>query len=571
MTIEENVTKTIDRVSKLRSDRSNWDNHWQLIAQYMLTRKSDFTTSTTAGEFLNSDLFDSTAPDSIEKAAGAFAGLVWNEAGRAFSFEPIDDDMIGDKEVEEWYDHAAEVLMREFNNSKTGFSSALDEFLQDEITFGTACMALLEGTDTLLSFKTWHLKEYVVEENFDGFVDTIYRTYMMRADEMVNYFGEDNVHQKILEESRKDGTKKHEVIHCIKPRKKRGASGKGNKSLPFAEIYIDKYHKHVMMEGGYNEQPFFVSRFLKKSDEVYGRSPAMKALPDVMELNAVMEAFIVGVERLVDPPYEVENDAIAGSGIINISAGSVTVVNTKGSSNTGRSQAIRPIQTGFNPQVVFDFIGMLKESITQKFYLDRLLDFNNNVQMTATETIERSDIRSLSLRSPIARLTTEFLTPMIERAFNIAFRKGAFGVVSGSKEEELLIAKGMKPKVIPQKILDAMQRQSDAYRINYLTTAVQEANEKEVQAIAQLIQYSNALAQINPEVFDNFDVDATIKRIQEIKGIQSDVFKDSKEVKQVRQARQEQQQLLLEQQEAQVQQQQAQAQQAQGQVASPQQ
>ncbi len=51
--------------------------------------------------------------------------------------------------------------------------------------------------------------------------------------------------------------------------------------MPFASCYIEPDNKHEISQSGFNEFPYVVPRYLKASFEIYGRSPAMTALPDV--------------------------------------------------------------------------------------------------------------------------------------------------------------------------------------------------------------------------------------------------------------------------------------------------
>ena len=66
----------------------------------------------------------------------------------------------------------------------------------------------------------------------------------------------------------------------------------------------------------------------------------------------------------------------------------------------------------------------LMGKIMSAYLLDRLLDLNNNTQMTAYETSVRDRKTSQAVGGIFSRQETEVLTPAIERTFNVMFRKG---------------------------------------------------------------------------------------------------------------------------------------------------
>ena len=55
--------------------------------------------------------------------------------------------------------------------------------------------------------------------------------------------------------------------------------------MPFESVYLEYKNGNELSVGGFKEFPFVVPRYLKASNEIYGRSPAMTALPDVKMLN----------------------------------------------------------------------------------------------------------------------------------------------------------------------------------------------------------------------------------------------------------------------------------------------
>jgi hypothetical protein len=80
------------------------------------------------------------------------------------------------------------------------------------------------------------------------------------------------------------------------------------KDKPIASVYYHADTRMLLSEGGFDDFPFMVPRFVKDSVSTYGRSPAMNALPDVKMLNKMSEVTIRAAQKQIDPPLMVPDD-----------------------------------------------------------------------------------------------------------------------------------------------------------------------------------------------------------------------------------------------------------------------
>jgi hypothetical protein len=78
--------------------------------------------------------------------------------------------------------------------------------------------------------------------------------------------------------------------------------------MPFESVYYEEGSLDELSVSGFKEFPFVVPRYLKASHEIYGRSPAMTALPDVKMLNEMAKTTIKAAQKQVDPPLLVPDD-----------------------------------------------------------------------------------------------------------------------------------------------------------------------------------------------------------------------------------------------------------------------
>jgi len=531
------IEHILNRHKELQTEKMVWNSHYQILGEYIRIRKQNFTSTTVPGDFLVDDIFDSTGPLSNVKMAAAFMGAQWPNGAKSMSIVAPH----GVPDVPDIKNYFKEVTIRladAMDSPKSGLVLALDEYGQDQGCFGTCGIAVLEEEDLdhPLSYKVWDVKTMCIDENNRGVIDTVYNEMSMTVRKVVQEYGINNVHENVKKayNDKKYGDKV-EVLHVIEPRLKRNTKKQNNKNMPIASIHIDLKNKFVIKESGFEEMPVIVARFSKVPEEKYGRSPSMLALPDILELNAIRESRMLATEKNLDPPLMVYDDGSMGGGEIDSSSGSVNVISIAG--RVSNQKPVEPLYTVGEMQSTQLHIEELKQTVTQQYYLDRLLDLNNETRMTLGEAQLRNKLRGDSLSSIFSRQELEFFTPLIERSFNVMFNKGLLGVERGSMEEARAIAAGEKPLVIPDAILKRIKAGRESYLIQYMSPAKRMMQAEEAQGIMTTWEFAGNLAAAVPEIVDHLDPDVSIKRLAELTGAPASIVRDFESVKAMRQAR----------------------------------
>ena len=101
-----------------------------------------------------------------------------------------------------------------------------------------------------------------------------------------------------------------ELVHIVRPRSIFNPKKLDKQNMPFQSVYMEYETGHIISIGGFRELPYVVPRYLKASNEIYGRSPAMNSLPDVKVLNKMVEVSLKAAQKQVDPPLLVPDDAM---------------------------------------------------------------------------------------------------------------------------------------------------------------------------------------------------------------------------------------------------------------------
>ena len=276
--------------------------------------------------------------------------------------------------------------------------------------------------------------------------------------------------------------------------------------MEYSSIYYDD-DGTIISVSGFREFPFVVPRWLKSSNEVYGRSPSMTALADIKMINKMAETTIKAAQKMVDPPLLVPDDSFM-----------LPVRTQPGGLNfyrSGTRDTITPLNIGANTPLGLNIEEQRRTAIKQAYYIDQLL-MSQNIQMTATEVMQRNEEKMRLLAPVLGRLQSEMLQPLINRTFNILLRKG----ILPAAPEEL---------------------QGQTIDIEYVSPLARSQKQGDVQAILRTLEIVTPMAQMSP-VMDFIDTDKMVKHLADILGVPSKVVRSADEVMQIRKQRAEAQQ-----------------------------
>jgi hypothetical protein len=507
--LAKNLLKRFDR---LKSQRQNWESHWQEVADYMQPRKADVTKSRSRGDKRTELIFDSSPLQSVELLAASLHGMLTNPATPWFSLRFKEDDMENEDEAKEWLESATETMYSAFNRSN--FQQEIFELYHDLITFGTAAMFIEEDDEDLLKFSTRHINEIYIAENEKGRIDTVFRKFKISARAAIQKF--DKVSNNIAVTAKKDPYEEVEILHAVYPRSDFDPKKQDKQNMPFESVYIEAGTGEELSVSGFREFPFVVPRYLKASHEIYGRSPAMTALPDVKMLNEMSKTTIKSAQKQVDPPLLVPDDGFI-----------LPVRTVPGGLNfyrSGTRDRIEPLNIGANTPLGLNMEEQRRNSIRNAFYVNQLM-MQTGPQMTATEVIQRNEEKMRLLGPVLGRLQSELLKPLIDRAFAILLRKNLF-----RPAPEFLAGKDIE--------------------IEYVSPLAKAQKSSELQSIMRAIEIMGSLSQVAP-VFDHINMDKLVRHLTDIVGVPQKILKPQNQLNAERQQAQAQQEQMMQMQQLQ--------------------
>lgn len=494
----------IRRFEQLKANRINWEQHWQELADYVLPRKDDVYQTRMTGAKKHNKVFDSTGIHSNELLASALHSMLTNPSTLWFELTTGSELLDQNDDVRLWLQTAVRQMHKVLNNSN--FQTEIHEVYLDMCSFGTSCMRMEEDDEEVIRFQSRPIYEAYIDQNNKGSVDTVYRSFEWTTRQIEQEFGEDVLPDELKFNKSSDANAKHEIIHAVEPMTDKYDGPDIKKGFKFRSVYILKAKKVILSLGGFKEFPYVIPRWTKIAGEVYGRSPAMKALADIKMINQVMKTTIRSAQKTVDPPLMMPDDGILLP--IKTAPGGINYY------RAGSADKIEPLLTGSRVDFGFQMMEQIRMRIREAFFIDQL-QLGSGPQMTATEVSQRTEEKLRLLGPILGRQQFELLRPLIDRLFNIMVRKKLF------------------PEAPPE-LSDAM------LQVQYSSQIAKAQRSSDAQSFLRVFNIVGPLMQAMPDMLDNINGDQLLRYVSRAYGLPEEIINPLEQVIGDRQARQEQ-------------------------------
>ncbi len=421
------IADLLQREKDLRAARSTWEGHWQELGELLRTERADFTGEPGAGgpgagERRTRRIFDGTPQQAARGLASALDGMLKGRQSQWFHLRPEDEDLAQDENVRAWVRDIEQRMWRALYADRTHFAARSFETDLDLVVFGTGVFFTQEVPGHGLHFRAFHLRDTLIAENDRGEIDTVFRAFRLTPRQAVQRFGADRVGAGTREQLRDGSRRKLRFLHVVTPRDElTEVAGEAVPALPVASAWIDVESNHLIGVGGYHEMPYAIPRWETVTGEVYGRSPAMLALPDVQTLNAISQTLLKAGQKAVDPPLLVAQEGLVSG--VRLFPGGITYVDY--SNVPGGQRPIDPLVAGANVPLGLEMENQRRDMVWAAFFRNVLQLPAAGPNMTATEVLERKAEFMRLIGPTFARLESDYVAPIVKRVFGLMFRAGA--------------------------------------------------------------------------------------------------------------------------------------------------
>ncbi len=399
---------------KALNERALWEPTWRECYEYAFPqREAVFNLS---AEKTNR-LYDGTAPDAVDQLGALMLSELTPPWISWFNLSA------GSELSEDECTHLVPTLERmttslQTNFDRSNFAMEIHQCYLDLITAGTACLMFEEapfGSASAFRFTAVPLSQVCLNEGPCGRLDHIFRTTQMDLETFVSRFGDFAVTTEILAKAKKE-EEVLDVIECVEPQLD-GTYAYTAFLNPDCQHLSNSGEPVLLKESIYETSPFIAFRWLKAPGEVYGRSPVMKALPDIKTANKVVELILKNATIAVTGIWLAEDDGVLNPANIHLTPGAII---PKAVGSKGLTALESPGKFDVSQLVIKD----LREHIRHALLGDKLGQIDNATMMTATEVMERTEDMMLVLGATYGRLQSELLMPLIDRAMSILRKRG---------------------------------------------------------------------------------------------------------------------------------------------------
>lgn len=506
--------KIVEKINKkwksLKAGRGTWDTHYQELADHFLPRKNTITDKKTEGQKRTFQILDNSGIQANELLAGALHGLLTNSNSQWFELTSGDFDTDNSDGVRKWLQKTARDMHTVLNQSN--FQTEVHEMYTDLTCFGTGCMQMEEDDKDVVRFTTRYIADYCIEENHLGFIDEIYLEWKWNAQAIIAEYGEKGLPKKVMDAYKKGDDTKFCLVQGVYPASHDEPGAKGYKSY---HTLVEE--DHVLSEGMFKSFSFLVPRWTKASGEKYGRSPAMVALPELKVLNKMNETMLIGAQKLVDPPVQMEDDGVV-----------LPFISRPGGINFVRPGAapIRPIFNDTRLDFGYQAMEDRRMRVRDAYFVNQLQLSADQKYMTATEVLQRTE-ESMRLLGPmLGRMQAEFLQPLIMRLYMLMFDRKLI-----APPPEALRSRGMTAKY--SSVIARSQRMAEG------------------QAVMKTFELASPFLQLDPKSAQNFNSDKAVRFIGTIFNAPQEIYREESEVTGIREQEAQAQAQLLKMQEEQ--------------------
>jgi len=484
------------RLLGMRTNRYSWWTHGRELADYILPRRYKWLITPNQmnrGSPINQHILDSTGTLAARNLAAGMMSGISSPTRPWFKLKIGRIDSTQTSPISLWLAECERLMYLVFQESN--FYTAMAIFYFDLVVFGTAVLLIYEDFENVCKCFNPCFGEYYVD--IDGSYRPVifYHEFTMTIGALVDEFGQENVSAMVLEQyNLKDGaglTREIIVAHAIEPNTDGDKYGIPN-SFAFRETYWEwggttnpqsgSTTLGFLRKRGYHERCAIIGRWDLVSNDPYGRSPSMDALPDIKQLQQETRRKAQGIDKVVNPPM-LADIQLKNQPASLLPGGTTYISGMLSTGNAGMTTAYG----NWRPDIksIGEDTALVQARIKQTFYNDLFQvasQFETRSNITAVEWDMRKSESLVMLGPVLERLQNEVLAPAIDRVWAMMVRAN--------------IMPPPPPEIAGQELT-----------VEYVSMLATAQNAAQAGSIERIFQISGQLASIDPAVVDNIDFD----------------------------------------------------------------
>lgn len=521
-------THLLQNLSGMKNEASSFRRHWMDISDYIMPRTSRFfVTDRNRGNLRNPKINDNTATLALRMLKAGMMSGITNPARPWVQMRTTDPDLNKWHGTKLYLDQVRVAMSEIF--LKSNLYTTLPMTYGNLGGYGTDCFTLDEDDESVVRCYNWPVGSYYLAADDRGAICSGYREFQQTSLQLVRKFGLNNVSQAVRDAyNRSDYTSWFSITHALEPNPDYTPGGLSSRNMPYRSIYWEQGSKEdqYLRQSGYKTKPFVASRWDLTGEDIYGSSPAMEALGDVMALQLEQRRKVMVVDKHVNPPVNAPT-SVEKKGLSNVPGGVTYVDILQG------SQKIEPnYQTRLEGmQYLLEDIRDVQGRINSAFYKDLfLMVAETGKDMTAYEVAARQEEKLLALGPVYLRINDEVLDNLTSRTLQV--------MIDRSKPywEGKLTGSPLIPPPPPE-------LQNADISFEYISIMAQAMKAVGVTSIERTMTFAGSMQQSFPDILDNISSDKAIRHYSDIIGAPADILTTEEQRDEARRVRAQQAQV----------------------------
>lgn len=393
-----------------KSQHDQWQGVWRDCYDYALPQRSSYLSGSGAVNRRSESLYDGTALDSVDQLASLLLGNVTPPLTPWFGLK-AGTDLTPDeaKAIAPALEKATRLLQAHFDQSN--FIVEIHQCFLDLVVAGTASLVFEEadiGELSAFHFTANPLSDIVMDESAHGKLDTVFRSIALTLPQILARYEGADIPLSVLHTGNRYPDETFPLMEVVT---------KHPEEHGYLFALCDPDTLEIIYQSTLPQSPFINFRWMKSPGEIYGRSPVMKALPDIKTANKVVELILKNASISVTGIWQAEDDGVLNLSNIELVPGAII---PKAIGSKGLTPLEMPARFDVSQLVLSDLRGRIRHALLA----DRLPQISDAGRATATEITLRSNEMTLLLGATFGRLQVELLNPLLQRAYQILRKRG---------------------------------------------------------------------------------------------------------------------------------------------------
>lgn len=486
--------------AQLQTYRAVFASHWEEVAELVLpTSRNTFYVGNYnfPGQKKTDRQVDTKGALALMRFAAILDSLLTPRNMMWHTLGTNSDYLAKNRDVKLWFEKATKTLFKYRYAPIANFSAQNAGVYEQLGALGTGPMFIDQACDEAgrlvrgIRYKSVPMGEMFLRQNHQGLINGFCRWFRLTGQQCLEQFG-DATPEKIREQAKQYSQYPFDFLHRVCPRgDEYDPDRKDKRGKRFASYYICLTTDEVIGEGGYRTFPISASRYIQTPGEVYGRSPAMLALPSLKTINSEKRDFLTQGHRAASPVLLTHDDGVAN---LSLRPGAINA----GFMNSDGKKLVDILPSG-NIQITKEMMDEEGACIDGFFLVDLFKILLGDPKIfTATQIVEMMSQRGILIAPTIGRQQSEYLGPLIDR------------------ELDLLAAQHLLDPMPP-----ALREARGEYEVQYTSPLARDQKAGEVAGFQRTLE--TALSVVNatqdPSALDTFDFDTILPAVSEINGM----------------------------------------------------